>query len=151
RDGSTVTNTTSDTNISAFSASFADFKLLPQNSPSVNLPVTLANGSYQYNMAVKAGQTYYLDPSVATGYIYKTNPGDPNFASVILPAIQSGAFQLTFVDGLGNLITVDLFGGEQYFFTELAPFGVNSFTVTGIDPNLFLDPSNTTAFVTGLT
>jgi hypothetical protein len=39
---------------------------------------------------------------------------------------------------------------EYFFTTHGAPLGVDTFTVTGIDPNLGLDPSDTTAFVTGV-
>jgi len=131
----------------AFSSIFADFKPIPSNSPTVQLPVVLANGSYQYNVTVKAGQTYFIDPTVATGYIYKVNAGDPNFASVILPAIQAGLFTLSFFNN-GILDTELLAGGMPFFFPT---GGVDMFTVTGIDPTLGLDPSNTTAFTTGLT
>ena len=54
----------------------------PETPQPYYLPVTLQNGSYQFNITVEPGKTYYLDPTAATGYIYKTNPGDPNFASV---------------------------------------------------------------------
>jgi hypothetical protein len=118
----------------AFSSIFADFKPIPGNSPTVQLPVVLANGSYQYNVTVKAGQTYFIDPTVATGYIYKINAGDPNFASVILPAIQAGLFTLSFFNN-GILDTEFLAGGVPFFFPT---GGVDMFTVTGIDPTLGL-------------
>jgi hypothetical protein len=98
-------------------------------------------------VAVTAGQTYFIDPTVATGYVYKVNAGDPNFASVILPAIQSGLFTLSFLNN-GILDTELLAGGSLFFFPT---GGVSMFTVTGIDPALGLDPSNPTAFITGLT
>jgi hypothetical protein len=85
---------------------------------------------------------------VATGYVYKTGANDPNFASVILPSLQLAPYSLSFLDAAGLLESTTLFGGVQYFFPT---GGVNDFTVTGIDPSLGLDPSNTTAFMTGLT
>jgi hypothetical protein len=137
----------SDTNIKAFSVVYADFKPLPGNSPTVSLPVVLANGAFQYNVAVVAGQTYFIDPRVATGYVYKINAGDLNFASVVFPAIQSGLFTLSFLNN-GILDTELLAGGSLFFFPT---GGISMFTVTGIDPALGLDPSNPTAFITGLT
>jgi hypothetical protein len=133
--------------IAAMSSMYADFKALPQNSPAVSLPVTLQNGSYQFNMTVEPGKTYYLDPTVATGYVYKTNPGDPNFASVTLPAIQSTPFHLSFMSD-GKLISEFLMANLLFMFPN---GGVDWFQVDGIDPALRLDPLNTLAFITGVT
>jgi hypothetical protein len=71
-------------NTAAQSQSYFDF----QPTPVVNLPTLLASGAYQFSMLVAAGQTYFIDPAAATGYNYSIGAGDPNFASVLLPAIQ---------------------------------------------------------------
>jgi hypothetical protein len=142
------TSNLASSNILAVSRIYADFTPLPSGSPVVNLPVVLANGSYQYNVTVQAGKTYYIDPTVATGYVYKTGANDPNFASVTLPNLQLAPYNLFFLDAMGVLESTTLAGGVQYLFPT---GGVNNFTVTGIDPSLGLDPSNTTAFITGLT
>jgi hypothetical protein len=71
----------------------------------------------------------------------------PFVASVILPTIQSDPFMLSFLKN-GMLDTELLAGGTLFSFPT---GGVDMFTVTGIDPALGLDPSNTTAFITGLT
>jgi hypothetical protein len=142
------TSNLANSNILAVSRIYADFTPLPSGSPVVNLPVVLVNGTYQYNMTVQAGKTYYIDPTVATGYVYKTGANDPNFASVTLPNLQVAPYSLSFLDAMGMLESTTLAGGMQYFFPT---GGVNNFTVTGIDPSLGLDPSNTTAFMTGLT
>jgi hypothetical protein len=136
-----------DVNIAAFSSIYADFRPVPGIPPTVQLPVVLANGSYQFNFTVQAGQTYFIDPTVATGYTYRTGAGDPNFASVLLPTIQSALYNLSFLNN-GTLDTELVSGGVPFFFPN---GGVDMFTVTGIDPTLGLDPSNPTAFVTGLT
>jgi PEP-CTERM motif len=63
---------------------------------------------------------------------------------------------------IGNLNPYDLYlwnGSSFVFDTTLAAntvfdfggSGVNEFEVLGIDPNLGLDPGNTTAFITALT
>lgn len=137
----------SNSNIASISRIYADFTPLPNNSPVVNLPVVYANGAWAYNMAVVAGQTYYIDPALATGYEYATAAGDPNFASVTLPTgVGGGEFQLWDYSPAGVLqFVTDLAGGVSYDF---GPAGVSFFEVTGIDPGL--NPSDTTAFVTGL-
>ena len=56
-----------------------------RGGPAINLPVALQNGSYQFDITVQAGQTYYLDPTVAVGYVFQTGAGNPNFSSVVLP------------------------------------------------------------------
>jgi len=68
---------------------------------------------------------------------------DPNFASVLLPNIGDGLFDL-FYSGLH----VGLGAGIQYFFPA---GGVSQFAVTGIETSAGLDPGDTSAFVTGLT
>ena len=139
-------------NLQAVSFAYSSFQSLPGGSPPVNLPVVTLVGNqvvFGFNLAVQPGVTYFLDPAVATGYIYQTGSGDPNFASVELPDI-------------GNPTPYDLYlwnGSAFVFNTTLAPDtvfdfssgGVSKFEVLGIDPSLGLDPMNPTAFITGLT
>ena len=146
-------NNLSANNVNAVSFAYSSFQPLPPGAPSVNLPmitVTPPNGVvYSFNFAVNQSITYYIDPSVATGYIYQTGDGNPNFASVELPDI-------------GNPRPYDLYlwnGSAFVFDAMLAPDtlfdfaagGVSEFEVLGIDPSLGLDPNNTTAFITALT
>jgi hypothetical protein len=100
-------------------------------------------------MTVQPGVTYYIDPAVATGYIYQTGTGNPNFSSVELPNI-----------GNPNPYDLYLWNGAAFVFDrtlavktpfDFADGGVNEFEVLGIDPGLGLDPDNTTAFITALT
>lgn len=103
-----------------------------------------ATGVYHFNIgSVGTSSITFIDPAVATGYIYDTGTGDPNFASVILPDVGGGVFELSF---LSTEVTLD--AGQQFFFPT---GGVSEFEVTGIDPAAGLDPANTSAFVTGLT
>ena len=101
-------------------------------------------GVYQFNVgSVGPDSVTFIDPARAIGYIYDTGVGDPNFASVILPDVGGGVFDLSY---LSTMLAID--AGNQYFF----PIGgVSEFTVTGIDPSADLDPADTSAFVTGLT
>ena len=125
---------------------------MPAGAPPVYLPVTTvtsAGAVYSFNLTVAPGVTYYIDPEVAIGYIYQTGAGNPNFASVELPDI-----------GNPNPYDLYLWNGSEFVFDttlaadtlfDFATGGVNEFEVLGIDPDLGLDPDNTTAFMTPLT
>ncbi|MFT3817105.1 MAG: PEP-CTERM sorting domain-containing protein [Rubrivivax sp.] len=145
------TSNGSNGNIKAIARSYADFTPQAGNSPVVNLPVVLANGSYLFNMTVVPGVTYYIDPEVAIGYDYATGAGDPNFMSVDLPDdIGDGLYDIYGYDVGGNLVLLahDWDGADVYNF---GPDGVDRFRVLGIETGAGLDPNSTTAFVTGLT
>jgi hypothetical protein len=98
-------------------------------------------------MTVAAGTKYFIDPSIAVGYAYQIGIGNPDFASVQLPAVQSNDFILAYLENGSWLKTMVAPGGTFDFPSG----GVTSFDVTGIDSSLKLDPGDTTAFVTGLT
>jgi hypothetical protein len=57
---------------------------LPDVSPGAG---PTGQAVYQFNSPVSKGIPILLDPLVATGFIYKTGAGNPNFASVLLPNI----------------------------------------------------------------
>ena len=146
----------SDTLIFSRSSSFFDFSprsgggppqiLLPTVGPAPP-PSTGLGAPYQFHVAsIQAGQAIFIDPLVAIGYKYAIGAGDPKFASVLLPAVQSN-FTLAFLSGQ-TLTQLQLAANTQFFFTQ---GGVAAFDVTGIDPSAGLDPANVTAFVTGLT
>ncbi|MDO9195994.1 PEP-CTERM sorting domain-containing protein [Rhodoferax sp.] len=138
-------------NLESIARVYADFTPNNGGGPPVNLPVVLANGSYQFNMAVQAGQTYYIDPDVAIGYDYAIGLGDPNFQSVLLPVgIGDGLFDIFGYDNSNNLVLLADDWLEGIVF-DFGLGGVNRFRVTGIETAAGLDPANTTAFVTGLT
>jgi hypothetical protein len=127
------------------SNSFFDFTpkpgaILPSN---IQLPmVNGVNGVYQFTVGgVGPSTVTFIDPIVAVGYRYDIGSSDPNFASVLLPNVGGGEFDLSY---LSTHIAAD--AGVQYFFPV---GGVPEFTVTGIHPGL--DPADTSAFVTGLT
>ena len=100
-------------------------------------------------MTVQPGITYYIDPEVATGYIYQTGSGNPNFASVELPNIGNPEpYDLYLWNGTAFVFDTTLAADTVFDF---ATGGVNEFEVLGIDPSVGLDPTNPTAFVTALT
>jgi hypothetical protein len=137
----------SNQNSQAWSQALFDFTPLPSGSPVVNLPAVTSTGAYQYDLTVVAGQTVFVDPPVAVGYSFAIGAGDPNFASVLLPAVQSDPFDVSFI--YNGMDFSDMVSPETVF--DFPNGGVDAFTVTGIDPADGLDPADTTAFITGLT
>jgi hypothetical protein len=135
------------------SSSFFDFTslsagappqvILPTVGPDPN-PNDNLGAPYQFQVAgITTGQTIFIDPFVAIGYDYAIGAGDPNFASVILPNVGDGNFELTF----GNTATT-IQADTQFFFPQ---GGVSEFSVRGIETSANLDPNDVTAFITGLT
>src|SRR5271165_4651715 len=115
----------------------------------IYLPTIDSNGVYHFNMAVQQGTTYDIDPNVATGFVYATGAGNPNFATVVLPTLQpSEPYTITWDNGLHK---EQRLGGEILYFLQTDPSRVSTFTVRGIDPADGLDPRSGTEFVTGLT
>jgi hypothetical protein len=139
------------TNAAIFSRSnsFFDFSPLTGNVPTdVALPTIDSTGVYHFEVGgVGPDHATCIDPVVATGYQYAIGATGPDFQSVLLPDVGDGDYALTYIDGSGTH-TVDVLHDQQYFFGN---GGVAAFTVTGIETSAGLDPTNGTAFVTGLT
>lgn len=132
------------------SASFNFTPLADGAPPQVYLP-TVVDGTYHFEIgSVGPDATTFIDPLIAIGYIYAIGAGDPNFASVLLPAgIGDNWFDLLLWDGADYVDSgIDLQGGVAYDFGAV---GVGRFAVRGIEAAAGLDPSDATAFVTGLT
>ncbi len=149
RDGSTTNLANS--NLAATSRVYSTFQTLPAGALPVNLPTVTVNGSqvtYGFNLTIAPGVTYYIDPQVATGYIYQAGTGNPNFASVELPDIGNPTpYDLYLWNGSAFVFDTTLSADTVFDF---AAGGISEFEVLGIDPDLGLDPTNPTAFITGL-
>jgi hypothetical protein len=90
----------------------------------------------------------FIDPDIAIGYNYVVNSG-PNVASVILPNIGDGVFDIFGWDGTDyNVLLGQALANIAFDF---AAGGVDMFQVLGIETSAMLDPTDSTAFVTGLT
>lgn len=106
-------------------------------------------GGFVFNIDaddITEGEMIFIDPIIATGYTYEVTSAE--FAGVQAPSLSAvpdgdASYTLTF-----NGMSVDLASGETYLFDDI--LNITSFTITGIDPALSLDPANTTAFVTGV-
>jgi hypothetical protein len=96
---------------------------------AVYLPTIDSNGVYSFNLTVQPGTTYYIDPAVATGFVYTIGAGNPNFATVVLPALQgSEPYTISWDNGQHK---EQVFGGNTFNFLTTDPLGVSSFTVKG--------------------
>jgi hypothetical protein len=122
---------------------------LPGSTPENPLMPEVSEAGWDFDFNVDPEETIYIDPEIAVGYEYVVNSG-PNFASVLLPTgIGDNAFDLWLWDGTDYVDSgVDLAGGIEYFF---GGSGVDRFKILGIETAAALDPTDTTAFVTGLT
>ncbi|MDO9596207.1 MAG: PEP-CTERM sorting domain-containing protein [Azoarcus sp.] len=118
---------------------------------AVFLPSVGPDGVFKFDVKVEAGETILIDPVVAIGYDYQIGEGDPLFASVTLPDVGDGLYELWLYSlALDDyfLQTDALAAGFEYFF---AGSGVDRFRVLGIETSAGLDPGDGTAFVTALT
>lgn len=115
------------------------------------LPITDPEnpGDYSFEFAITDESPIFIDPDVAIGYDYIVNDG-PNFTSVLLPEnIGDNIFDLWLWDlSLNDWFDTgtDLIGGIWFDFDQ----PVDKFRVMGIEIDEMLDPTDSTAFVTGL-
>ncbi len=98
---------------------------------------------------VVPGQPIFFDPDVAVGYDYSVT-GGPLFASVLIPnALPNGDSNFILeLPGFGNF---SFLAGTSFDLLGVNPLGFSNFRISDIDIAEMLDPTNPTAFVTGLT
>ena len=98
---------------------------------------------------VEANEIVWIDPDVSTGYVYDATGGGL-FASVTAPTLASvndpDGYILSYLNQSGIEVFETLLAGQTYSF----PDPVGTFTISGIDESLMLDPTDPLAFVTGL-
>ncbi|MBO9499989.1 MAG: PEP-CTERM sorting domain-containing protein [Novosphingobium sp.] len=118
----------------------ADSPLLPSDIP--------AEGSYSFELTPVAGQPVFIDPALASGYDYQITSGANAITAALFPLLPGDADGYT-IYALGDLSTIlgTVMGGQTFTFAS----PVQGFTLGGIDPAANVDPSDPTAFVTGLT
>lgn len=118
----------------------------------IYLPTLDQGGIYNFDFDVTQAVPVTIDPEVAVGYIYEIGPNDPRFASVSLPTVGDGLYDLTIFDDAGNAIqTTPLSAATIFDFTTVDSTGISKFEVSGIEVSAGLDPLDTTAFMTTLT
>lgn len=116
--------------------------ILPSNPPD---PET---GEFVVELPeLEAGENVWIDPPVAVGYVY--NAGTAEFATITAPSLA------TIADLDGYLVTVDgvevsLAAGATLEFGSVFGSTPTTFTLSGIDPDLALDPADPMAFPLGV-
>jgi hypothetical protein len=105
--------------------------------------------SFDFSFIVTEPTTpIFIDPIIAIGYDYVVSSG-PNIASVILPNIGDGEYDIFGWDGSDfTTFLGDAFAGIAFDFGSM---GIDQFRVLGIETAAMLDPTDDTAFITGLT
>jgi len=106
-------------------------------------------GGYSFDFGVDLNQRVYVDPDVATGYVYQVDPGNPlitaaEFASALTDPDGYQIYALN-ADGTRGAFLGDVMVGGTFDFLA----AVSGFWLEGIDPINMLDPNNTLAFVAG--
>ena len=116
------------------------------------LPSSESGGVFIFDAAVNSNDFIFIDPLIAVGYDYETGSGDPNFASVLLPDIGDGIYDLILFDQNDNPFDTgtDILAGVAFDFTAIDPLGISKFGIRGIELSAALDPNDPSAFVTGL-
>jgi hypothetical protein len=124
---------------------------LPGSSPDVPLlPSEITDdGGFVIDVITEGtpDDIVYIDPVMAIGYDYVSE--SIPFRSVLIPDVLPGGddtFDLLF----GSYI-FSLTAGIEFDFTAIVPDGISEFSIRGIDPGEMLDPTDPTAFVTGVT
>lgn len=132
-------------------STYFDFTTADLSEDEVLIPeVTFAGDDspvFNFNNPVLAEQVLFYDPIVAVGYDYMIGAGNPFFNSFVLPEIGDDMFDLYLWDGSDYLFESTVDAGAEYFF---GGSGVDRFRILEIETGALLDPTDPTAFVTGL-
>lgn len=116
-------------------------------------PPTPEDPGYHFEFNILPNQRIFVDPIVSVGYDFQVGAGGPNILTALLPDLGDADGYLIYLlsDLLHPYLSGVGAGGNPFLvdFTSLG--GVSGFRVAGIDPALGLDPTNSNAFVTGLT
>lgn len=121
----------------------------PGETPNNPLMPVVVDGSFTFEFGVDLNQQVFVDPEVAIGYTYEiTDSASPLFASVLAPTgFGDDLYELWLWNGVEYVMETTLTGGIEYTFAN----AVDRFQILGIESDLGVDPTDPTAFVTGLT
>ncbi|GAB1622604.1 hypothetical protein AAOGI_26540 [Agarivorans albus] len=121
---------------------------LPGATPENPIMPVVVDGGWSFDFNVNANEQVFIDPDVAVGYDYIVDQG-PNIRTVTLPiGFDDDMFFIWLWNGVEWEQVANVAAGTAYDF---GIDGVDRFRVTGIDISNEVDPTDTTAFVTGLT
>ena len=136
--------------VTAVGSASASFAILPGTRPSNPLmPTTSAGNVFSFTFNVVGNERWYIDPIIAVGYDYAVaGATSPSFQSVLLPTVAGSHYQLW---NMSSGSAVSLGALDAGTVLDFGAGGASAFRVIGIAESAMLDPSNTLAFVTGLT
>lgn len=110
------------------------------------LPEIVNQDGFNFNFNIVLNQQIFIDPLIAVGYEYRVTSG-PNILTALFPTI-AGDTDGYLVYSLGHILLGTATPGTVFDF---GPNGVDGFRLEDIDIGAGLDPTDTQAFVTGLT
>lgn len=124
----------------------------PGGTPENPLLPVVIDGTFTFDFNVQPNTFIFIDPDVAIGYDYEVT-GGPLFSAVLFPDLGVGdnSYDL-FEDTSGGSCSsfgdtgINITGGTAFNFTQ----ATNCFGVRGIETDLAIDPTDVTAFVTGV-
>lgn len=148
-----VLNLQNTTNVEGGEPGFWSFAIrngsTPGETPENPLMPVIVDGSFTFDFGVEADETVFVDPEVAIGYDFEVSSG-PNFTSVLLPAgFGDDEYEIWTYDQNGELTLLTYLNAGDVF--SFGTDGVDFFRVLGIEEDLNVDPTDGSAFVTGLT
>jgi len=95
-------------------------------------------------------QPIFIDPYVATGYVYEAVGG--TFATAeVAGSYGDDLYDLFYWDGTEYQLALSDWNGDQFDFLAIDLLGVSQFLINGIEVSAGLDPEDETAFITGIT
>ncbi len=129
--------------MSSLNQALNSYRTNPSSQNTANLVAQLQNFT-PYDAG--NGKYVWIDPEIATGYNY-TSSGN-NFRAVMLPKPLPRGQKLFELVVNGQAFPLE--AGKPFDFTQVSADGVAAFTIRGINVQEKLDPTNVTAFVTGV-
>jgi hypothetical protein len=141
---------------STFTQTENSFNFEPlSGTPAFPGPISLptedrTTGVFTFSLTVQNGVPLVLDPPSATGYVFATGSGDPNFRSITLPSLGTGDFKYEIDRWNRNGWELAGYVSALKSFSFGTP-GVSQFRVLGIPLDAGLSPSSATAFQTQVT
>jgi hypothetical protein len=116
------------------------------------LPVIVQDGAWHFNFNIDLNERIFIDPLVAVGYDYEVDSG-PNIQTALFPFIagDTDGYEVFGFNTGTSLYDISLGRVNAGDVFDFALGGVSRFGLRDIDIAAGLDPTNTQAFVTGLT
>jgi len=127
----------------------ADDPLIPVNLPvdAPSFPFVIDLGDL--GVGIDPSTPIFIDPFVATGYTYESSV---NMATIVIPdSFGDGVYAVYGWNGTDYEFLKNINAGEQLNLLAFEAAGYDKLMVDGIEVDAMLDPTDPTAFITGLT